>query len=565
MPPLMPEGTEDEMIEDGQEIQITPDGGLIKRIITKGRGWEKPEKGDKVSVHYVGTLEDGTKFDSSRDRDDLFVFELGEGRVIKGWDLGVATMKMGEKAVLICQSDYAYGAQGSPPKIPANATLHFEVELFSWESIKDLAGDGGIIKTVLSEGQDWETPKDRDEVRVHLSAKAQGASQPFLVSPEEGLEFTVSEGLLGSKGLGLVVKTMKKGARAHLVLQPAYGFSSALLGGAPSEGPCEVEVTLASWKKVEDVTPDGGVLKKVLTETADEYKKPNEGASVTIRYHASLSDGTVVESRLEGDEFTFVTESGEVPEGLDQAVMSMKKGEVATFEVTAAYGYAAAGRAATAAGAAVPPDAALKYAITLVDFTNAPETWEMKDHEKVAAAVIKKDKGNVAFKAGNLKKAMRDWDQAAKIVDYDKDFADEHKAGSKDVKKSCWLNTAAAKLKQGDWKEAEKSCTKVLGLEPGNVKALYRRAQAQMGLQDFLAAEMDLRKGLSEDATNVDLLTLSKRLKVMSKEMNKKESKMYGKMFAPSAKSAEPMVTEAVAAPPAASTEHDSAPAAPES
>lgn len=91
------------------------------------------------------------------------------------------------------------------------------------------------------------------------------------------------------------------------------------------------------------------------------------------RYHASLSDGTVVESRLEGDEFTFVTESGEVPEGLDQAVMSMKKGEVATFEVTAAYGYAAAGRAATAAGAAVPPDAALKYAITLVDFTNVGE------------------------------------------------------------------------------------------------------------------------------------------------------------------------------------------------
>lgn len=55
---------------------------------------------------------------------------------------------------------------------------------------------------------------------VHLSAKAQGASEPFLVSPEEGLEFTVSEGLLGSKGLGRVVKTMKKGAKAHLVLQP---------------------------------------------------------------------------------------------------------------------------------------------------------------------------------------------------------------------------------------------------------------------------------------------------------------------------------------------------------
>eukprot|EP00955_Chlamydomonas_euryale_P014198 152754-Chlamydomonas_euryale.AAC.15 len=62
-------------------------------------------------VHYVGTLTDGTKFDSSRDRGDLFSFKLGEGRVIKGWDIGVASMKKGEKAVLTCTSEYAYGAQ----------------------------------------------------------------------------------------------------------------------------------------------------------------------------------------------------------------------------------------------------------------------------------------------------------------------------------------------------------------------------------------------------------------------------------------------------------------------
>lgn len=89
------------------------------------------------------------------------------------------------------------------------------------------------------------------------------------------------------------------------------------------------------------------------------------------RYVATLSDGTVVDSHMEGDELTFITENGEATEGLDQAVMSMKKGEVATFEMTAAYCYGAAGRAATATGAAVPPNAApLKYVITLVDFTN---------------------------------------------------------------------------------------------------------------------------------------------------------------------------------------------------
>ncbi|MDD2840197.1 MAG: FKBP-type peptidyl-prolyl cis-trans isomerase [Rickettsiales bacterium] len=74
---------------------------------------------------YRGTLQDGTEFDSNQDRDSPFKFNLGEGRVIKGWDEGFATMKIGEKATLICSPDYAYGKRGSPPRIPPNSTLNF--------------------------------------------------------------------------------------------------------------------------------------------------------------------------------------------------------------------------------------------------------------------------------------------------------------------------------------------------------------------------------------------------------------------------------------------------------
>lgn len=122
---------------------------LVKREAT---GTKQPVIGDRVFVHYEGRLLDGTLFDHSRSRNEQFSFVFGKGlfnikpeckcslivsdtnysslctgQVIKGWDIGVATMKVGELCQLICKPEYAYGSAGSPPKIPPNATLFFEV------------------------------------------------------------------------------------------------------------------------------------------------------------------------------------------------------------------------------------------------------------------------------------------------------------------------------------------------------------------------------------------------------------------------------------------------------
>ena len=96
--------------------------------LSEGTG-EEARKGESVTVHYTGWLTDGSKFDSSVDRDDPFVFVLGAGQVIKGWDEGVATMKVGDKVKLTIPHHMAYGEQGYPGAIPPKATLVFDVEL----------------------------------------------------------------------------------------------------------------------------------------------------------------------------------------------------------------------------------------------------------------------------------------------------------------------------------------------------------------------------------------------------------------------------------------------------
>ena len=110
-----------------EEIQITKDGGVKKEIIKEGTG-ASPKQGQRVAVHYTGTLTDGTKFDSSRDRGKPFEFTIGSG-VIQGWSVGVATMKVGEISKFTLGYEYAYGERGFPPVIPPKAVLIFEIEL----------------------------------------------------------------------------------------------------------------------------------------------------------------------------------------------------------------------------------------------------------------------------------------------------------------------------------------------------------------------------------------------------------------------------------------------------
>jgi peptidylprolyl isomerase len=108
--------------------EVTTPSGLKYTDEVVGSG-ESPSKGKKVRVHYTGRLTDGKKFDSSHDRREPFEFTIGVGQVIRGWDEGVMSMKVGGKRQLTIPPDLGYGARGAPPVIPPNAELIFDVEL----------------------------------------------------------------------------------------------------------------------------------------------------------------------------------------------------------------------------------------------------------------------------------------------------------------------------------------------------------------------------------------------------------------------------------------------------
>ena len=168
------------------------ESGLEYRDVKEGSG-EAPKTGQTCVVHYTGWLWEngakGKKFDSSVDRGTPFSFHVGEGEVIKGWDEGVSTMKVGGKRELLIPAELAYGARGAGGVIPPNATLLFEVELSSCEKWEKT--ESGLEYMDSKEG-DWSHPQDRPDLRgplyrLALAEQRQGQEVRQLGGPRRTL------------------------------------------------------------------------------------------------------------------------------------------------------------------------------------------------------------------------------------------------------------------------------------------------------------------------------------------------------------------------------------------
>ncbi|NWJ08576.1 FKBP4 isomerase, partial [Crypturellus undulatus] len=268
-------------------VDITPkqDEGVLKVIKREGTGTESPMIGDKVTVHYTGWLLDGTKFDSSLDRKDKFTFDLGKGNVIKAWDIAVATMKAGEICRITCKPEYAYGSAGSPPKIPPNATLIFEVS-----GRRSLEIHASKIATKLSCcGQ-----CDVICYVTHIQFEGRYGDRVF---DKRELQFEIGEGDNYDlpHGLEKAIQKMEKSEESVFYLKPNYGFGSAGKEKfqIPPDAELQYEVKLINFEKAKESwemkTEEKLEQSSIVKERGTQYFKEGKYKRATLQYKKIVS------------------------------------------------------------------------------------------------------------------------------------------------------------------------------------------------------------------------------------------------------------------------------------
>lgn len=363
-------------------MQTTP-SGLKYQCLKTGQAGTEPKAGDKVSVHYVGTLTDGKKFDSSRDRGKPFEFDLGEGQVIAGWDEILTKMQIGSTYKVTIPYALAYGEQGHPPAIPAKADLVFEIELMgvtkgvplpqfaAGDKAKQKTTATGLVYEELAAG-DGEVPKATDGVTLswalwdtegHLlgcDARSGGPLSGVLADLRVGrwnLAFLPEAAALLHRGGAMRYEVPAKLAWGEQGMGRAVAPNSTTVWQLTLTGinqvPAFVKVDEAKAK-----TTANGIRYEVLKEGTGASPKATD--VVTVNYSGWLTDGKLFDSsHARGETATFGL--NEVIPGWAEAVQAMKVGGSARFLIPAKLAYGER----PPQGSSIPANADLVFQIDL--------------------------------------------------------------------------------------------------------------------------------------------------------------------------------------------------------
>jgi len=390
------------------------------------------------------------------------------------------------------------------------------VELLGWSSKDDLFGDEGVIKTQVTEGTGWKSPKMGDEVLISVKTeKATGS-----VDDVAEMEY-----VLGSEGLGEVGKACDKALLGMKRLEEATLQCSKEYSGV--EGGAKVSLTLREIYESSDVSflKDKTMMKKGVKE-GEGYDKPKDGASITLSVE-SATDGSKALSGFTAKVLKFTAGNGEVCDALEAAITEMKKGETAVLTLT---GDSAKSFTEAQLGIKGATGDSVVLRLQLQDFEKGKDTWSMSEDEKVEFGLARKSVAGELFKSGRVAMALGRYKKICELFNYIDNFKEENKDKAKELKKVCELNKAACYLKVGDYAEAKKACAEVLKNDSMNVKALYRKAQSDLHLKNFGDCIQGCKRVVDIDAQNKDARALLKQAQAGQKEEDKKSKGLFANM-----------------------------------
>lgn len=502
---------------DDYSPAVLPDG-VRKEVISEAddKKAKKPRPGDEVTIDYSGVLaSSGIEFESLHSRDAPFTFTLGQSEVIKGWDLGVATMKKGERAKFTMEPEFAYGEDGREPSVPPHSTVVFTIELVSWVKKEDLFQDKSVIKSLWEEGSGYEHPKKGKEVRIAINAVAESGA---VLHDRSGADYVLGSDEFGSLGKAVdkALRGMLKGERCSL----------KCLKGSVHQEEVKIGLTLEEIYNVEDVSwaKDSSVMKKRLSE-GEGHQRPQDCCRVEIVVE-SVTDkaGNACPGFSGPQQVRFLSGNGDVCDALESAVSHMKKGERAAITSVASKAVS------PSLGFAEVTSDAVVFTVEVVDFSTMPNHQNLHEEDKVMLASRQKDVGAQLYKKQRFELALEKYKKVVEGLHDTNKWSDECKQEAKELKKAAKLNQAACFLKMGNLASTLSTCNEILRDEPYNVKALFRRAKAHHGRSEVVEALRDLEKTLEYDPENAEAKALLPHVKKAKKLADKESQDTFSKM-----------------------------------
>jgi peptidylprolyl isomerase len=359
--------------------------GLKYMIHKKGNG-PKAKSGDKVTVHYVGKLMDGTEFDQSYKRGQPFSFVLGQGQVIKGWDEGIALLNEGDSATFIIPAELGYGQQQAG-SIPPNSVLQFTVDLvkitpeikvepYKTEGLPVLSTPTGLKYVLVAEGnKDAKQASKGCTVKVHYTGYFEdGKIFDSSVKRGEPISFALGKGQV-IKGWDEGISILRVGDKARLMIpyQLAYGengrqpvipakanliFDVELIDVIP-----EVKPEAFNTKGKDTLTTPTGLKYIVVSEGKKGNALAQAGKTVSVHYTGYFEDGNIFDSSVQrGQPLSFELGKGMVIKGWDEGISLMKTGDKLRLLIPYQLAYGEQGYPG-----AIPPKANLIFDVELMD------------------------------------------------------------------------------------------------------------------------------------------------------------------------------------------------------